>query len=104
MIAYFIHAGVISNGRIGWMRVAGDDRARHHSDTRVETNHPSLLFWMSRNKVWTMLFSPLMFHISVSGDHSVGLVILVGKVGYDKKVGTTQERQDGVRFGVQFGS
>ena len=63
----------------------------------------SLLFQMSWNKVRMTLRSPLMFHTGTSGDYGVGLVIHVGKMGDDEKIGTTEERQDGVRFRIQFG-
>ena len=58
---------------------------------------------MRWNEVWMMLFSPLMFHIGTSSDYGVGLVVHVGKVGDDKKIGTTEEKQDGVRFRIQVG-
>ena len=73
------------------------------SNTGVETGCSSLLFQVSQNKVQTALLSPLMLQIGMSGDCSVGLVVHIGKVRDDKKVGTTEKRQDGVRFGVQFG-
>ena len=50
-----------------------------------------------------VLFSPLMLHIGTSGDYGGGLVVHVGEVGDDKEIGTTEKRQDGVRFRVQFG-
>ena len=56
-----------------------------------------------QNEVRMALFSPLMLHISMSGDYGVGLVIHVGEVGDNKEIGTTEKRQDGVRFRVQFG-
>ena len=73
------------------------------SNAGVETGCSSLLFQVSQNKVQTALLSPLMLQIGMSGDYGVGLVIHIGKVRDDKKVGTTEKRQDGVRFGVQFG-
>ena len=103
MIAYLVHAGVISDSGIGWMGVVGSDGMGHHSNTRVEMGCSSLLFWVSWDKVWTALFSPSMLQISMSGDHSVGLVVHIGKVGDDEKIGTAKKRQDGVRFRVQSG-
>ena len=103
MIAYLIHTGVISDGRIGWMRVAIDDGAGHHSNARVEMGCSSLSFQVSWNKAWTVLLSPLALQISTSGDYGVGLVVHIGKVGDNKKIGTAEKRQDGVRFRVQFG-
>ena len=103
MIAYLIHTGATSNGRIGWMRVVSDDGMGYHSNARVEMGCSSLSFRVSWNKVQMALLSPSTLHISTSGDHSVGLVVHVGKVGDDKKIGTAEKRQDGVRFGVQFG-
>ena len=38
-----------------------------------------------------MLFSLLTLHIGASGDYGVGLVVHVGKVGDDKKIGMTEE-------------
>ena len=92
MIAYLIHTGVISDSRIGWMRVTSNNGTRHHSNAGVETSHPSLLFQVSWNKVWTVLFSPLTLHIDTSGNYGVGLVVYVSKVGDDKEIGTTEER------------
>ena len=92
MIAYLIHTGVISNGRIGGMRVMSNDGAGHHSNTGVEMGCSSLSFWVSRNKVWMALFSPSTLQIGMSGDYSVGLVVHVGKVGDDEKIGMTEER------------
>ena len=103
MIAYLVHTGVISNNKIGWMRVMGNNGVRHHSNTRVKTSHSSLSSRVSWNKVRMALFSPLTLHIGTSGDDSVGLVVHVGKVGDDKKIGTMQKQQDGVRLRVQFG-
>ena len=92
MIAYLIHTGVISNGRIGGMWVTSNDGARHHSNTRVKTGCSSLSFQVSWNNVRTALFSPSTFQIGASGDYSVGLVIHVGKMGDNEKIGTTEER------------
>ena len=75
----------------------------HHSNAGVEMGCSSLLFWVSRNKVWTALLSPSTLQIGMSGDYSVGLVIHVGKVEDNEKIGTAEKRQDGVRFRVQFG-
>ena len=47
----------------------------------------SLSFWMSPNKVWAALFSPSMFHIGMSGDYSVGLIVHTGEVTEEKTVG-----------------
>ena len=103
MIAYLIHTGVISNSRIGWMGVTSNNGVGHHSNARVETGCSSLSFWVSQNKVRMALLSPSMLQIGMSGDYGVSLVVHVDKVGDEKKVGTTEKRQDGVRFGVQFG-
>ena len=92
MIAYLVHTGVVSNGRIGRMGITSSDSARHHSDTGVETSRTSLLFRMSSNEVGTALFSPLMFHIGMSGDNSIGLIVHAGKVAGDEEVGVTEER------------
>ena len=91
-IAYLIHTGVVSNGRIGWMRVTGNDGARHHPSARVETSHASLLFQVSWNKVWMVLCSPLTLHIGASGDYGVGLVVHAGKVGDNEKIGMAEKR------------
>ena len=66
--------------------------ARHHSDTRVETSCTSLSLRMSPNEVWAALFSPLMFHIGMSGDDGVGLIVHAGKVAGDEEVGVTEKR------------
>ena len=92
MIAYLVHTGVVSNGRIGWMGITSNDGARHHSDTRVETSCTSLSFQMSPNEVRTALFSPLTFHIGTSGDDGVGLVVHAGKVAGDEEVGVAEKR------------
>ena len=92
MIAYLIHTGVVSDGRIGWMGVASSDGARHHSDTGVKMSCTSLLFRMSPNEVRTVLFSPLTFHIGTSGDDGIGLIIHAGKVADDEEVGVTEKR------------
>ena len=103
MIAYLIHTGVISNSRIGWMRVTGNNGTRYHSNARVEMGCPSLSFWMSWNKLRMALISPSMLQIGMSGDYGVGLVNHVGKMGDDKKIGMAEKRQDGVRFRIQSG-
>ena len=87
MIAYLIHTGVVSNGRIGWMGITSSDGARHHSNAGIKMGSTSLSFWMSPHKVWTVLFGPLTFHISTSGDYGVGLIIHAGKVREEKAVG-----------------
>ena len=92
MIAYLVHTGVVSDGRIGWMGITSSYSARHHSDTGVETSCTSLSFRMSSNEVWTALFSPLTFHIGTSGDDGVGLIVHTGKVAGDEEVGVTEER------------
>ena len=69
------------------MWIMGDNGVRHHSNTRVETGQSSLLLWMSRNEIQATLFSPSMFHVSMSGDHGVCIVVHVGKVGDDKEIG-----------------
>ena len=53
---------------------------------------PSLLFQVSWNKVWMVLFSPSTFHIGTSGDYGVGLVVHVVKVGDNKEIGTAEKR------------
>ena len=63
------------------------DGTRHHSNAGVEVGCTSLSFWMSPNKVWTVLFSPLMFHIGTSGDYGVSLIVHTGEVTEDKTVG-----------------
>ena len=55
-------------------------------------SHSSLSFRVSQDKVQTTLFSPLTLHIDTSGDYGVGLVIHVGKVGDDEKIGMTEDR------------
>ena len=92
MIAYLVRTGVISDNRIGWMGVTGNDGARHHPNTRVKMGHSSLLLWVSLDKVWTVLFSPLTLHISVSGDYGVGLIVHVGKVGDNEEIGMAEKR------------
>ena len=73
------------------MGVTGNDGARHHPNAGVEVSHSSLSLWMSPNKVWVVLFSPLTLHISASGDYGVGLVIHVGKVGDEEEIGTAEK-------------
>ena len=68
------------------------DIARHHSNTKVKTSCTSLSFQMSPNEVWTMLFSPSTFHIGMSGDYSVGVIVHAGKVADDEEVGVTEKR------------
>ena len=92
MIAYLIHTGVISDSGIGWVRVASSDGMGHHSSARVEMGCTSLSFRVSSNKVQTALFSPSAFHIGVSGDYGVGLVIHASKVGDDKEIGMANKR------------
>ena len=92
MIAYLIHSGVISDSRIGWMRVTSANGTRYHPNARVKTGCSSLSFRVSWNKVRMVLFSPLTLHISTSGDYGVGLIVHVGKVGDNEKIGTTKER------------
>ena len=87
MIAYLVHTGVVSDGRIGGMGIASSYGTRHHSDTRVETGCTSLSFRMSPNEVRTALFSPLTFHIGTSGDDGVGLIVHAGEVRDEKAVG-----------------
>ena len=91
-IAYLVHTGVISYDRIGWMGVTGNDGMRHNPNAGVEMSHSSLSFRVSQDKVQTTLFSPLTLHIDTSGDYGVGLVIHVGKVGDDEKIGMTEDR------------
>ena len=83
------------------MRIIDDSSIGYHPNAGIEASHPSSMSRMRQNKVWTTLFSPLTLHIGMSGDYGVGLVVHVGKVGDDKKVGTTEKRQDGVRFRIQ---
>ena len=92
MIAYLVHTGVVSYGRIGWMGIMGSYGMRHHSNTRVETSCTSLSFRMSPNEVRTTLFSPLTFHIGTSGDDGVGLIVHAGKVAGDEEVGIAEKR------------
>ena len=92
MIAYLIHTGVISDSRIGWMGITSSYGARHHSDTGVETSCTSLSFRVSPNKIRTVLFSPLTFHIGTSGDDGVSLIIHAGEVTDDEEVGVAEKR------------
>ena len=87
MIAYLVHTGIVSDGRIGGMGITSSYSARHHSDTRVETSCTSLSFRMSPNEVRAALFSPLTLHIGTSGDDGVGLIIHAGEVRDEKAVG-----------------
>ena len=103
MIAYLVHTGVVSDGRIGRMGIASGYGTRHHSDTSVETSCTSLSFQMSPNKVQAALFSPLTLHIGTSGDDSVGLIIHAGEVRDEKAVGKAKSKCDVRRFRVQFG-
>ena len=41
--------------------------------------------------------------VGMGRDGGVSFGVHAGKVGDDKKIGTTEKRQDGVRFRVQFG-
>ena len=50
-----------------------------------------------------MLLSPLTFHVGTSSNHSVGIVIHVGEIGDDEKIGMAESRQDSVRFSIQVG-
>ena len=92
MIAYLVHTGVVSDGRIGWVGITSSYGVRYHSDTRVETSCTSLPFWMSPDKVRAALFSPLTFHIGTSGDNGVGLIVHAGKVAGNKEVGVAEKR------------
>ena len=92
MIAYLIHTGVVSDGRIGRMGIASGDSARHHSNTRVETSSTSLSLRMRSNEVRMALFSPLTFHIGTGGDHGIGLIVHTGKVAGDEEVGVAEKR------------
>ena len=74
------------------MRVASDDGTGYHSNNEVKMGCSSLSFQVSWNKVWMVLLSPSTLQIGTSVDHSVGLVIHVGKVGDDEKIGTAEER------------
>ena len=47
---------------------------------------------MSPNEVRTALFSPLTFHIGMSGDDSIGLIVHAGKVAGNEEVGVTEKR------------
>ena len=87
MIAYLIHTGVVSDGRIGGVGIASSCGTRHHSNTRVKTSCTSLSFQMSPNKVRAALFSPSTLHIGTGGDDGVGLIIHVGEVREEKAVG-----------------
>ena len=68
------------------------DCTGHHSNAGVEMGCTSLSFWVSSNKVQTVLFSPSMFHIGVSGDYGVGLVVHAGKVGDNEEIGAAEKR------------
>ena len=92
MIAYLVHTGIISDNRVGWMEVTGNDGMRHHPNAGVKTGCTSLSLWVSVDKVWMALFSPLMLHIGASSDYSVGLIIHVGKVGDEEEIGTAEKR------------
>ena len=69
------------------MGVTGNDGVGYHPNTGVKTSHTPLSLWMSTDKVWMMLFRPLTFHISTSGDYGVGLIVHTGEVTEDKTVG-----------------
>ena len=103
MVAYLVHTGVIADGRIGWMRVMGNDGTGYHPNTGVRTSHTPLSFRMRPNKVRMTLFNPLMFHIGASGDDGVGLIVHTGEVTEDKTVGKAKSEYDVARFGIQFG-
>ena len=92
MIAYLVHTGVISNSRIGWMGIASSDGTGYHSNAGVKTSCTSLSLQVSLNKVWMVLFGPLMFCIGTSGDYGVGLIVHAGKVADDEEVGVTEKR------------
>ena len=92
MIAYLVHTGVVSDGRIGWMGITSSYGVRHHSDTRIKTSCTSLSFWVSPNEVRMALFSPLTFHIGTGGDDGIGLIVHAGKVAGDEEVGMTKKR------------
>ena len=85
------------------VQITDDCSAGYHPNAGIKASHPSSMSRMRWNEVRMTLFSPLALHISTSGDYSVGLIIHVGKVGDGKKIGTTEERQDGVRFRIQVG-
>ena len=63
------------------------DGVRHCSNARIKMGCTSLSFRMSPNKVRATLFSPLTFHINMSGDYSVGLIVHAGEVRKEKAVG-----------------
>ena len=92
MIAYLVHTGVISNRRIGWVRITGNNGMRHHSNPGVEMGCTSLSFWVSRNKVRTALFGPSSLHIGTGGDYGIGLAVHVGEVRDEEEIGTAKKR------------
>ena len=69
------------------MRVMGNDGVGYHPNTGVKMSHTPLSLRMSMNKVWTVLFRPLTFHVGASGDDGVGLITYTGKVTEEKTVG-----------------
>ena len=91
-IAYLVHTGVVSDGRIGWMGVTINDSAGHHPNAGVKTSHASLSLRVNSDKVWMVLISPLTFHIGTSGDYGVGLIVHAGKVGDDEEIGMAEKR------------
>ena len=69
------------------MQITGRSGAGYHPNTRVKLGHTSSMSRMSWNEVRTVLFSPLTFHINVSGDYGVGLIVHAGKMREEKAVG-----------------
>ena len=98
-----IETRVLPNHGVGQVQITGNSSVGYHPNAGIKASHPSSMSRMRWDEVQTTLFSPLMFHIGMSGDYGVGLVVHVGKVRDDEKIGTTEERQDGVRFRIQVG-
>ena len=74
------------------MRVTHDSGPGYHPNAGVKSGHPSPMSRMSRNETQTMLFGPEAFQVGMSGNGGVSLVVHVGEVGDDEKVGMAEER------------
>ena len=59
----------------------------YHPDTRIKLSHPSSVSRVRWNEVWTTLFSPEVFQVSMSGDSGVGNFGHTGEVRDEKAVG-----------------
>ena len=74
------------------MWITGGSSAGYHPNARVESSHTSSMSRVGQNKVQTMLFSPKVFQVGMSGNSGVGFGVHTGEMGNDETVDKAKSR------------